>query len=247
MDKTSIIEKENQEALINDKKFNRVFEEYIDKDLSRFASNLTGDYWITLISVYDIFNSEIEDFETCNFLKKKATIKLLKSQQNGENINQALGGSSDDFVDMTIYENFADKNEKLFLKTMFSVSLGILLALLVNLFFVFMGLVIRENDIYNSGYVYFSLRDFQISVATFTLLNPFTMKLKNKLKEKYSSLISYIGIVVLTVFMTTLYLGIIDIVFSYSLFTIPIPFMIYIVLFIIFAIGCYGLNKIVNK
>lgn len=247
MDKTSTIKKENQDALITNKKFNRVFEEYIDKDLSKGASNLSGDYWITLISVYDIFNQEIKDFEICNFLKKKATKKILKAQMDGTDINSLLGGTSDDFVDSMIYESFSSKNLNIFLNTVFSFFIGILSTLLLNLIFVFMGLLIKENAVYSGGYVYLNLKDFSLALAIFTFINPFIQIIKDEVEEKFNKIFSYISTIILTIFVTTLYLGIVDMVMRFNLFTIPINFGIYMLItFLLFIITLF-LYKYIKK
>lgn len=243
MDKKSHIALENQEALINDKKFNRVFEEYIDRDLSKYASKLTGDYWISLIGVYDILNSDIEDFDLCNNFKKEATLHLLKSQEDEENILSALKGSTDEFVDTLIYNHFADTKSQVFYKYLSPFLLGILLTLLLNLPFVFLGLVFGKNPIYSKGYVYFSIEDFTVFACVFAMANPFILSIRQKIEDRLNPFAAYASLMFFALFIASFFLGLCNFISRFAILTLRMPLMIYLSLIVVFLLSNYYVYK----
>lgn len=116
-----------------EKKFNYVYDEYIDKNLSNKASSLDGEYWLMLVSIFESINDSIFDMNLSKNLKEDCILRLVNAQENEIPIFEAMEQDIEEFVDELIHEKYTNTKKQKQLKLLYTVSVGVFMSLFIEL------------------------------------------------------------------------------------------------------------------
>lgn len=166
-----------------EKKFNWLYEEYIEKYLAQRASSLAGEYWIALVGIFETVSEEILDFGLERDIKEKAVLKILKLNEEGKPALEIIA-NTDEFIDDIIYEYYSKTAKQKRFRLAFAFLLGVFSAMLVKVPTIYYELYQNLGELIEGFSLDFNFYDVGILIAVFSVFSPMTTNLKLSLTKE---------------------------------------------------------------
>lgn len=227
------------------KKFNYIYNENVDRPLSKKAASLGGDRWIVLVSIIESINDNIKDATLCRELKETSILKLFEADQSGSEMYSLINTDVESFIDEIIYERYIFSRQQGILRLALVPVMGLFLTLLMALPQLLYGLtsgIWIDADSFEAVFYMYDMAPFlAVMLIFFPPLNHFKMWLKSKTGFAYGLILLIINLAIAAAVSVPLYLLELE---KHYIFTVDL--WIYVLVFVVLGFTASYIVKRIN-